>query len=82
MAWISCRYFRTLAGFLRLAGGPQVSDPSTSMRPALDGAYALGQGEARSGRGDRLDDPSQVLDIRIPLQPKTVDNPDRVIPPG
>lgn len=52
------------------------------MRPALDGAYALGQGEARSGRGDRLDDPSQVLDIRIPLQPKTVDNPDRVIPPG
>lgn len=39
-----------LAGFLRLAGGPQGSDPSTPMRPALDGAYALGQGEARAGR--------------------------------
>ena len=45
------------------------------MRPALDGAYALGQGEARSGRGDRLDDPSKVLDILIALQPKNVDNP-------
>lgn len=41
---------QALAGFLRLAGGPQGSDPSTPMRPALDGAYALGQGEARSGR--------------------------------
>lgn len=41
---------QALAGFLRLAGGPQGSDPSTPVRPALEGAYALGQGEARSGR--------------------------------
>ena len=39
-----------LGGFLSLAGGAQGSDPGTPLAPALDGAYALGRGEARSGR--------------------------------
>ncbi len=39
-----------LAGFLRLAGRGATSDPGTPLMPALDGAYALGRGEARSGR--------------------------------
>ncbi len=39
-----------LAGFLRLAGRGATSDPGTPLTPALDGAYALGRGEARSGR--------------------------------
>ncbi len=39
-----------LGGFLRLAGGGATSDPGTPLTPALDGAYALGRGEARSGR--------------------------------
>jgi PucR C-terminal helix-turn-helix domain len=39
-----------LAGFLRLAGGSRGSDPSTPLGPTLEGAYALGRGEARSGR--------------------------------
>lgn len=39
-----------LAGFLRLAKGLQGSDPSRPMQPALDAAFVLGQGEARSGR--------------------------------
>jgi hypothetical protein len=39
-----------LAGFLKLAGGPRDTDPSTPLAPTLEGAYALGRGEARSGR--------------------------------
>ena len=39
-----------LAGFLRLAGGSRGSDPSTPLGPTLEGAYALGRGEARGGR--------------------------------
>ncbi len=39
-----------LGGFLSLAGRPRGSDPGTPLAPALDGAYALGRGEARSGR--------------------------------
>jgi hypothetical protein len=38
-----------LAGFLRLAARGR-SDQATPLSPALDGAYALGRGEARSGR--------------------------------
>lgn len=39
-----------LAGFLSLAArGPEV-DPGTPMGPTIEGAYALGRGEARSGR--------------------------------
>ncbi|MGY1744680.1 PucR family transcriptional regulator [Blastococcus sp. SYSU D00695] len=37
-----------LGGFLSLATGG--ADPSRPVGPALDGAYALGRGEARSGR--------------------------------
>ncbi len=37
-----------LGGFLSLATGG--ADPSRPIGPALDGAYALGRGEARSGR--------------------------------
>ena len=36
-----------LGGFLHLAGS---GDPGTPLAPALDGAYVLGRGEARSGR--------------------------------
>jgi hypothetical protein len=39
-----------LAGFLRLAARGVSVDPGTPLSPALDGAYALGRGEARSGR--------------------------------
>ena len=39
-----------LAGFLKLAGGSRGSDPGTPLGPTLEGAYALGRGEARSGR--------------------------------
>src|SRR3954453_11417759 len=36
-----------LGGFLRLASS---GDPGTPLTPALEGAYILGRGEARSGR--------------------------------
>ncbi|HWH29396.1 MAG TPA: helix-turn-helix domain-containing protein [Mycobacteriales bacterium] len=40
-----------LATFLRLAAQPaQSDDGEDAMQPALEGAYALGRGEARSGR--------------------------------
>jgi hypothetical protein len=39
-----------LGAFLRLAEQAKESDPSTPLGPALDGAYELGRGEARSGR--------------------------------
>ena len=39
-----------LGGFLSLASRPLGSDPGTPLAPALEGAYALGRGEARSGR--------------------------------
>ncbi len=39
-----------LATFLRLATDGSVADPSAQLAPALEGAYALGRGEARSGR--------------------------------
>ncbi|MCW2579590.1 MAG: putative transcriptional regulator, PucR family [Blastococcus sp.] len=39
-----------LGGFLVLASAGGGGDASTPIRPALDGAYALGRGEARSGR--------------------------------
>ncbi|SDX85067.1 PucR C-terminal helix-turn-helix domain-containing protein [Modestobacter sp. DSM 44400] len=39
-----------LGGFLELATTGGGADASTPIEPALDGAYALGRGEARSGR--------------------------------
>ena len=39
-----------LGGFLELASAGGGGDASTPIQPALDGAYALGRGEARSGR--------------------------------
>jgi len=39
-----------LAGFLKLAARSRESDPSTPLAATLEGAYALGRGEARSGR--------------------------------
>ncbi|RBY75937.1 PucR family transcriptional regulator [Blastococcus sp. TF02-09] len=39
-----------LGGFLILASAGAEGDASTPIQPALDGAYALGRGEARSGR--------------------------------
>ncbi len=39
-----------LGGFLSLAGGKRGSDPRTPTAPAVEGAYQLGRGEARSGR--------------------------------
>lgn len=39
-----------LGGFLVLASAGGDGDASTPIQPALDGAYALGRGEARSGR--------------------------------
>jgi hypothetical protein len=39
-----------LGGFLELATARGGADPSTPIGPALEGAYALGRGEARSGR--------------------------------
>jgi hypothetical protein len=39
-----------LGGFLELATVSSGADASTPIRPALEGAYELGRGEARSGR--------------------------------
>ena len=39
-----------LGGFLSLAGGTRGADPRTPAAPAVEGAYQLGRGEARSGR--------------------------------
>ncbi|MFI7283771.1 PucR family transcriptional regulator [Micromonospora chersina] len=39
-----------LGTFLQLIEGAQAIDPSTPLAPALEAAYALGSGEARSGR--------------------------------
>jgi hypothetical protein len=39
-----------LAGFLRVAARGRTADAGTPLSPALEGAYALGRGEARSGR--------------------------------
>ncbi len=39
-----------LGGFLELATASTGADAGTPIRPAVDGAYALGRGEARSGR--------------------------------
>jgi hypothetical protein len=39
-----------LGGFLSLVARPRGTDPGTPLTPALEGAYALGRGEARSGR--------------------------------
>ncbi|WP_051509864.1 PucR family transcriptional regulator [Intrasporangium oryzae] len=39
-----------LGGFLDLASRPSGSGPSRPVGPALEGAYRLGRGEARSGR--------------------------------
>jgi hypothetical protein len=39
-----------LAGFLRLAARGRMLDQAQPLSPALEGAYALGRGEARSGR--------------------------------
>lgn len=39
-----------LAGFLRLAAAGPGGDPSTPLQTSVHGAYALGRGEARSGR--------------------------------
>jgi hypothetical protein len=39
-----------LGGFLELATMSSGADASTPIRPALEGAYELGRGEARSGR--------------------------------
>src|SRR5918998_4630280 len=39
-----------LAGFLELATTISGADAGTPIRPALEGAYELGRGEARSGR--------------------------------
>jgi hypothetical protein len=39
-----------LGGFLELATASSGADAGTPIRPALDGAYELGRGEARSGR--------------------------------
>ena len=39
-----------LGAFLHLAARSHGSDPGPSLSPALDGAYELGRGEARSGR--------------------------------
>src|SRR5919106_3499992 len=39
-----------LGGFLELATARGGADPSRPIGPALEGAYALGRGEAKSGR--------------------------------
>jgi hypothetical protein len=39
-----------LGGFLKLASQTSGSDPGSPLGPALDAAYGLGRGEARSGR--------------------------------
>lgn len=40
----------SLGAFLRMATGSQDADAGNQLSPALDGAYALGRGEARNGR--------------------------------
>lgn len=47
---ISAAVQMALRGFLRLASRPEGTDPSTPLGPALEAAYSLGRGEARSGR--------------------------------
>jgi hypothetical protein len=47
---ISAAVELALAGFLKLASRPRDADASTPLGPALEAAYALGRGEARSGR--------------------------------
>jgi hypothetical protein len=47
---ISAAVEMALAGFLKLASRARGADPSTPLGPALEAAYALGRGEARSGR--------------------------------
>ena len=42
-----------LGGFLSLASGRRGADPRTPTAPAVEGAYQLGRGEARSGRTHR-----------------------------
>ena len=39
-----------LGGFISLAGRRRRTDPKTPAAPAMEGAYQLGRGEARSGR--------------------------------
>ncbi|GAB2866119.1 PucR family transcriptional regulator [Nocardioides pacificus] len=39
-----------LGGFISLASGRRGADPRTPAAPAVEGAYQLGRGEARSGR--------------------------------
>jgi hypothetical protein len=39
-----------LGGFISLAAGRRGADPRTPAAPAVEGAYQLGRGEARSGR--------------------------------
>ncbi|MCW2815675.1 MAG: hypothetical protein JWN84_3130 [Nocardioides sp.] len=39
-----------LGGFLSLASGRRGTDPRTPTAPAVEGAYQIGRGEARSGR--------------------------------
>jgi len=39
-----------LGGFISLAGRRRRTDPQTPAAPAMEGAYQLGRGEARSGR--------------------------------
>jgi hypothetical protein len=39
-----------LAAFLRIAAQAEDADPSSPLNAALEGAYALGRGEARAGR--------------------------------
>ncbi|MGB0120552.1 MAG: helix-turn-helix domain-containing protein [Solirubrobacterales bacterium] len=39
-----------LLGFLSSASGSSSTDPASPLQPALDAAYSLGRGEARSGR--------------------------------
>ncbi len=39
-----------IGGFLKLVSGSRDGDPSTPRRSTLEGAYALGRGEAREGR--------------------------------
>lgn len=39
-----------LGGFIRLAGAGAGGDPGTPLQASVHGAYALGRGEARSGR--------------------------------
>jgi hypothetical protein len=47
---ISAAVEMALGGFLKLASRSRDADPSTPLGPALEAAYALGRGEARSGR--------------------------------